>query len=171
VKIIGGCIAISLVLLAAGASAREQIWASVPNAAAPKIIRLAKRGDIKAEAQLGWMYSKGRGVPQNYFAAAYWYYLAAQRGHGGAQFELGLMYNKGEGVPRDFVLAYFWLNLSASQAVGDDRDFKAGIRDAVASKMTAEQVALAQDMSLGWFGSRESESSGAQIWHPRRPAL
>jgi len=115
---------------------------------------LANSGDIKAEAQLGWMYSKGRGVPQNYYEAAHWYYLAAQRGHGGAQFELGLMYNKGEGVRRDFVLAYFWLNLSASQAVGDDRDFKARIRDAVASKMTVEQVAAAQEMARGWYVSR-----------------
>ena len=154
---IGRCIAIVLALLAAGAvhaSPREQILVSAPYATAAKVIRLAKLGDIKAEARLGWMYSKGRGVPQNYFAAAHWYYLAAQRGHGGAQFELGLMYNKGEGVPRDFVLAYFWLNLSASQAVGDDRDFKAGIRDAVASKMTVEQVALAQEMARAWYRLR-----------------
>lgn len=156
-KNIGRCIAIGLAFLAAGAvqaSSREHIPVSAPYTAAAKVIRLAELGDIKAEAQLGWMYSKGRGVPQNYFAAAHWYYLAAQRGHGGAQFELGLLYNKGQGVPRDFVLAYFWLNLSASQAVGDDHDFKARIRDAVASKMTAEQVALAQEMSLGWVGLR-----------------
>jgi TPR repeat protein len=157
VKNIGRRIAIVLAFLCAGAVqayAREQILVSAPYAAAPRIIRLAKLGDIKAEAQLGWMYSKGRGLPQNYFAAAHWYYLAAQRGHGGAQFELGLMYNKGEGVPRDFVLAYFWLNLSASQAVGDDRDFKAGIRDSVASKMTVAQVAVAQEMARAWYQLR-----------------
>jgi TPR repeat protein len=100
------------------------------------------------------MYAKGRGVPQNFYEAAHWYYLAAQRGHGGAQFELGLMYNKGEGLRRDFVLAYFWLNLSASQAIGDDRNFKAGIRDAVASKMTVEQVAVAQEMVTAWYQRR-----------------
>lgn len=156
-RTIGRCVAIVLALLAAGAvnaSPRRQVLIPAPYASAATTIRLAKLGDIRAEAQLGWMYATGRGVPQNYYEAAQWYYLAAQRGHGGAQFELGLMYNKGEGVRRDFVLAYLWLNLSASQAVGEDRDFKARIRDAVASKMTVEQVAVAQEMARAWYNFR-----------------
>jgi uncharacterized protein len=122
--------------------------------AADKIMSLAKRGDIKAQAQLGWMYETGRGVPQNYFEAAKWYNRAAVQGDGWAQFELGMLYNKGEGVVRDFVLSYMWLSLSASQAVGDDRDFKARMRDALASKMTREQVAAAQEMARTWYNAQ-----------------
>ena len=97
------------------------------------------------------MYAHGTGVPQNYFLAAKWYQSAAERGHGGAQFELGLLHNKGQGVPQDLVLAYMWLNLSASEAVGEDRDFKVRLRDAVASKMTVAQVALGQQMARNWY--------------------
>jgi hypothetical protein len=119
--------------------------------AADKAVRLAKGGNIKAQAQLGWMYETGRGVPQNFFEAAKWYSRAAVQGDGWAQFGLGMLYNKGEGVVRDFVLSYMWLSLSASQAVGEDRDFKARMRDALASKMTREQVAAAQEMARTWF--------------------
>jgi hypothetical protein len=107
------------------------------------------------------MYAHGSGVPQNYFLAAKWYQRAAERGHGGAQLELGLLHNKGQGVPQDLVLAYMWLNLSASEAVGEDRDFKVRLRDAVATKMTVAQVALAQQMAqnwykaLGWYGNNK----------------
>ena len=52
---------------------------------------------------------------------------------------------------RDLDLSYPWLGLSASQAVGDDRDFKARMRDALASKMTREQVAAAQEMARIWY--------------------
>jgi TPR repeat protein len=120
---------------------------------AERVIRAAKKGDIKAQAYLGWMYANGRGVPQHYHLAATWYLRAAEQGHGGAQFALGLLYNKGQGVSQDFVLAYMWLNLSASQAVGDDRDFKMRVRDGIASKMTIGQVELAQQMARSWYSS------------------
>jgi TPR repeat protein len=83
-----------------------------------------------------------------------WYYLAAVQGQGFAQFELGLAYNKGQGVRRDYILSYMWLNLSTSQAVGDDRDFKSRIRDAVAAKLTVAQLAYAQEISLTWYNAR-----------------
>lgn len=130
---------------------RSRHFISGAYAAAAQVIHSAEKGNMNAEARLGWMYATGRGMPQDFYKAAKWYYLAAVQGQGGAQFELGLMYNKGQGVPRDFILAYTWLNLSASQAVGDDRDFKARIRDAVASKMTVAQVRLAQQMALAWY--------------------
>jgi len=157
VKNIGRCIAIVLALVAAGvvdASPRQGIYLPAPYVAGARIIRLAKLGDVKAQAQLGWMFETGRGVPQNYYEAAKWYYRAADQGNGWAQFELGLLYNKGKGVPRDLVLAHMWLDLAASQAVGNDRDFKARIRDAVASKMTAAQVAAAQQLAGAWYKSR-----------------
>ncbi len=118
------------------------------------IIRLAEAGNIDAQARLGRMFLTGRGVPQDFYEAAKWYYLAAAQGHREAQFQLGLLYNKGEGVPRDYVLSYLWLNVSASQAVGNDRDFKVRMRDSVATKMTIGELALAQRMALTWFQVR-----------------
>jgi uncharacterized protein len=132
-------------------AARYGQFVPAPYAVAATVMRQAEKGNVKAEAQLGWMYATGRGVPQDYAKAAKWYYCAAILGHGGAQFELGMLYNKGLGVPRDWVLSYMWLNLSASQAVGDDRDFKVRMRDAVASKLTPAEVAQAQHMALTWY--------------------
>jgi len=154
---IARCIAVILAIFAAGtagAAARPNIFAPVPYAAADRVAGLAQSGDKNAQAQLGWMYATGRGVPQDYYKAAKWYYLAAVQGQGFAQFELGLAYNKGQGVRRDYILSYMWLNLSTSQAVGDDRDFKSRIRDAVAAKLTVAQLAYAQEISLTWYNAR-----------------
>ena len=89
--------------------------------------------------------------PQDYVLAAKWFQCAAERGHGGAQFALGLLHNKGQGVEPNLLLSYMWLNLSASQAKGEERDFKVRMRDAVASKMTVAQVAVAQQMAMNWY--------------------
>ncbi len=125
-------------------------YAGHPYVDAARVMRAAERGNIQAQAQLGLMYSIGHGVPQDYALAAKWFQCAAERGHG-AQFALGLLHNKGQGVQLDLVLSYTWLNLSASQANGEDRDFKVRIRDAVASKMTVAQMAVAQQMAMNWY--------------------
>jgi uncharacterized protein len=132
--------------VAADAATRDQSIAS--------IVARAQRGDPAAEARLGWMFSTGHGVPQNFYEAAKWLYRAATRGNGNAQFALGMLYNKGEGVPCDYVLSYLWLNLSAAQAVGADRDFKTSMRDAIASKMTPRQLLTAQQLALEWYKSQ-----------------
>lgn len=125
-----------------------------PVAGVAAIIARAQRGDPAAAARLGWLYATGRGVAQNYPEAAKWFYRAANRGNAAAQFALGMAYNKGQGVPRDYVLSYLWLNLSAAQAVGSDRDFKTTMRDAIASKMTPQQLLTAQQLALQWQKSK-----------------
>lgn len=118
------------------------------------LIARAQHGDPVSQARLGWLFSTGRGLPQNYYEAAKWFYRAATHGNADAQFALGMLYNKGQGVPRDYVLSYVWLNLSASQAVGADRDFKTSMRDAIAGKMTPRQLLTAQQLALEWYRSR-----------------
>ena len=125
-----------------------------PLAAAAAIEARAERGDVAAEAKLGWLYLNGRGVPQNYYLAAKWFYRAAIQGQGEAQYQLAMLYNKGKGVPRDYTLAYMWLNVSASQASGEDADFRTRMRDAIASKMTEDQLRVAQRMAVTWYRSR-----------------
>ena len=55
-----------------------------------------------AQYNLGIMYAKGQGVPQDYAEAVKWYRLAADQGIPTAQNNLGFMYAKGEGVPQDY---------------------------------------------------------------------
>jgi len=112
--------------------------------AANKTRPLAERGDAPAQALLGFMYEHGRGVAQDYVAAVYWYTCAAEQGHPTAQYLLALMYDKGHGVVRSDVLAYKWLNLAAAQAQPRVREYYLRIRDAVAAKLNASQVAEAQ---------------------------
>ncbi len=120
-------------------------------AAANRALQLAERGDARAQAFLGFMYEHGRGVPQDYVAAVYWYTCAAEQGHATAQYLLGLMYDKGHGVERSDTLAYMWLNLAAAHAPPHAKDYYARIRDAVAAKLTASQVDEAQWRATGFF--------------------
>jgi TPR repeat protein len=60
------------------------------------------------------------------------------------------MYDKGQGVRQDAVLAHKWLILAAAHAGQRQREYYARLRDAVASKMSSAQIALAQQLALEW---------------------
>ena len=45
------------------------------------IMRLAEAGNASYQAELGYMYEIGVGVPQDYHLAAAWYYRAAEQGN------------------------------------------------------------------------------------------
>jgi TPR repeat protein len=114
----------------------------------------ADQGDAPAQFYLGFMYSEGQGVPQDYAEAVRWFRLAAERGEAQAQYNLGLSYAKGEtgeGDP-DNVNAYMWFNIAtASFAATDPRRSTAMTsRDAVAHKMTPEEIAEAQKRAREW---------------------
>jgi TPR repeat protein len=111
---------------------------------------LAHRGNAKALGLLGFMYEHGFGAPQAYDAAADFYSQGAVRGDPFAQAMLGLLYDKGHGVPQDFVRAYMWLNLAAAHTRGNEQDVYARFRDAVASKMSRNEIAAGQRLSLNW---------------------
>ena len=57
------------------------------------------------------------------------------------------MYANGRGVRQDFVRAHMWFTLAAAALSGDSRDTAIKKRDRIASKMTAEQIATAQEMA------------------------
>jgi TPR repeat protein len=120
------------------------------NRAARELEPLARRGNTKALALLGFLYEHGFGEPQAYPAAADLYAQAAERGDPLAQALLGLMYDKGHGVPQNFVLAYKWLNLAAAHAYGRERDVYARLRNAVASKMSTNEITEGQHLALDW---------------------
>lgn len=120
-----------------------------------KIGPSAERGNARAQAYLGFMYQYGRGVPQNYGLAVYWYTRGAEQGEPRAQHLLGLMYDKGLGVVSDHVLAHMWLSLAAARTKGAEHEDNVRLRDAVASKMSLGQLADAQYLARAWVPKRE----------------
>jgi TPR repeat protein len=149
-------VAVLMVSLSASVSARAASLAlhepATRNrvAAGPGLETLARRGDPRAEARLGFAYQYGYGVPQNYVIAVMWYRRAAMRGNATAQYLLGLMYDRGQGVDEDTIVAQKWLILAVANATGRQRDNYVRIRDAVASKMTAEEIVRAQSIADAW---------------------
>jgi hypothetical protein len=120
----------------------------------------AEQGDAAAQFRLGLMYSEGDGVPQDHAEAAKWYRRAADKGYAQAQYNLGLAYAAGEGVVQDRVMAHMWLNLAVAQfPTSDIRHRSAAVRsrDVVASKLTREQIAEAQNLAREWRPVRMQE--------------
>ena len=76
---------------------------------------LADAGDSQAQYNLGWMYKRGRGVPQSDDTAIMWFEMSAQSGHPGAQSTLGSIYYYGEGVVRNELVGAKWYTLAARQ--------------------------------------------------------
>jgi TPR repeat protein len=92
------------------------------------------------------MYENGSGVVQDYREAVKWYKKAAQQGNASAPYYLGFRYYKGEGVVQDYREAHKWWNIAAAQ--GDEDARKA--RDALAQKMSTDQIASAQRLASEW---------------------
>ena len=84
-----------------------------------------------------------------------WYRRAANQGHARAQANLGLMLGEGRGVPLDYMEACLWSSLAAEQLTGEDRDLAVENRDAVAARMTADQIADAQRRAREWTPTPE----------------
>ena len=80
---------------------------------------LAEQGDAAAQYNLGYMYNNGKGVPQNYTQALYWYKKAAEQGYANAQYNLGYMYNNGQGVSQNYTQAVYWYKKAAEQGNAD----------------------------------------------------
>jgi len=137
------------------------------NRAARELEPLARRGNARALALLGFLYEHGFGEPQAYPAAADLYAQGAVQGDPFAQALLGLMYDKGHGVPQDFVLAYKWLNLATAHATGRPRNLYASLRDAVASKMSTDEIVEGQRLALYWAPAAWDPAARPESRHPR----
>ncbi len=57
---------------------------------------LAEEGDAEAQYNLGVMYNRGEGIPQDFTKAVALYRKVAVQGHVGAQSNLGKMYAEGK---------------------------------------------------------------------------
>jgi TPR repeat protein len=111
----------------------------------------AAQGDADAQFTLGFLYSKGEGVPQDHAEALKWFRLAAAQGHAKAQYNLGAMYGNGQGVPQNYVQALKWLTLAAATFPTEPEHGQAvQARDLVAARMTPAQIAEAQKLAREW---------------------
>ena len=76
---------------------------------------LAEQGSAPEQYNLGVMYTKGQGVPQNHPEALRWFRLAADQGLAPAEVNLGVMYAKGRGVPQNYDEAIRWYRIAAEK--------------------------------------------------------
>ncbi len=74
---------------------------------------VAAAGDENAQYNVGLMYLKGQGVPENPEEASRWFHRAAMQGQVDAQSFLGALHADGQGVPQDYALAAYWLTQAA----------------------------------------------------------
>ena len=81
---------------------------------------------------------------------------AAEQGDASAQNNLGGAYYTGQGVPQDYVESHKWRNLAASRASAEDQKQYADARDALASLMTPQQIADAQQRATEWLAAFDS---------------
>lgn len=109
-------------------------------------VPLAEQGHSTAQYNLGLMYYRGEGVPQDYSVALKWYTAAAENGSLDAKLTLGEMYYKGKGAPQDYIRAHMWLNLAAVNG----NEAAINNREIVAGTMTASQVQEAQTLARQW---------------------
>ena len=74
---------------------------------------LAKKGDARAQNNIGHMYEEGLGVAQNYSEAMTWYKKAAESKLPEAEYNVGLLYYHGYGVAKNLREAIKWFKSSS----------------------------------------------------------
>jgi TPR repeat protein len=141
---------LATVWAAAGAAAQPVQSAPLPLTAAAVPVQTVPT--VEMAYRYGEAYDDGRGVPQDFAAAAYWYRLAAERGYPPAQLALASYYARGVGVAEDIIQGYVWANRSASGMVPGTLEYRSAVelRDYFRFKLTAEQMAQAQRLATGW---------------------
>ncbi len=107
---------------------------------------LGEQGDALAQFNLGAMYERGQGVPQDSFQAVRWYRRAAKQGHASAQFNLGLLYNQGQGVMQNVIQAYMWVLLAAVQGI----ESAIKVQEIMMKEMTPAQIMEAERLARAW---------------------
>ena len=106
----------------------------------------AEKGDPESQRELGSEYREGRYLLQDYSKALHWLHRAAEQGDRWAMSYLGELYSEVKGVEENLVEAHMWFNLTAAKGVPS----APGKRDALAQKMTNEQIAEAQRLAREW---------------------
>lgn len=80
---------------------------------------LAAKGDARAMNNLGVLFDRGQGVPEDPAEAVRWFKQAAESGHGPGMSNYGRMLEQGRGVTRDAAQAAHWFQQAAERNVAD----------------------------------------------------
>jgi len=108
----------ALALIASGcADARQSALCEGLSEGSPleDVRTCAEQGYAEAQVQLGYVYARGDGVPEDDAEALRWYRLAAEQGYANAQVTLGYVYARGDDVAEDDAEAVRWYRLAAEQ--------------------------------------------------------
>ena len=148
-------ILVSLLIVCAGAAADtrkgyDAYTSGDFKTAVEEFRKSAQQNDARAQASLAFLHYSGKGVAQNESEAAKWFRKAAEGGDAQSKYMLGYLYEDGKGVPRDAIQAHMWSNLAASQLAGEEAERVAKVRDFIASKLTPDQLAKAQELARNW---------------------
>jgi TPR repeat protein len=124
-----------------------------PTAASGWYEKAAKQGHALAEFKLGVSIRKGADLRSSLLTAAEWFKKAADQGYIPAQVNLAVMFADGQGVQQDDVEAMKWLDIIARRLPDADTAQRTAInktRAALAARMTAEQIAYAENFAAKW---------------------
>lgn len=128
------------------ASGNNAVYSRIPadDKLPADLVALEKRAaeDVPAaQHDLATLYAAGRGVPQDYKRAVYWFSRAADGGIANAHYNLGVMFQQGLGVRKDVKRAVRWyrsaaelghpeamynLGISYIEGIGTNRDIEKG---------------------------------------------
>lgn len=92
------------------------------------IQKSANDGSMNAQISLGYLYSHGEEVPQDYIKAAKWYQKTADQGDDNAQYNLATLYYRGLGVPKNLNVAKQWYKKAAIQGNSEAKNFLDGLQ-------------------------------------------
>ncbi len=139
----------------------------------------AESGEAYAMSFLGYFYTIGQGVPQDYVKAREWFEKAADQGYGYAMRGIGILYANGQGVPQDYAKAREWYqkavdvgNVEAMRSMGLLYDNGQGVPqdyvkarewyekaadkgDATAMRFIGDFYSLGQGVPLDYAKARE----------------
>ncbi len=76
-------------------------------------LKAADDGNIDAQKWLAFLYTKGKGVAQDYKKAFYWRKKAAKAGDPNSQYHIGRFFQLGNGVEMDLNKARYWYEKAA----------------------------------------------------------
>lgn len=136
----------------------EYQWAAAR--AAELYEEATEAGVSAAMVNLAVLYMYGSGVRQNLRRAIGLYQRAAELEDMSAFQALSIAYEYGYGVPQNFILAHAYANVGAVVAPNAARPRLMHQRDAVARRMTPDQIAIAQNLALTWKPGLLFEDTG-----------
>ncbi|MGH8509751.1 MAG: tetratricopeptide repeat protein [Gammaproteobacteria bacterium] len=127
---------------------------------------VAATGDKNAQYNVGLMYLKGQGVPENPEEASRWFRRAAVQGQVDAQSFLGALHADGQGVHQDYSLAAYWLTRAADAGHLAAQSFL--------GQLYFDGLGVAQDyvQAYVWFSLAEARGyPESQAWREKAETL